>query len=171
MKCDACAKEREFGTALCRGCLTKVVEKRARKELGRARIAKGAKIAIVNDGSCQGAVNEFIARKLITIAKLTVLKKAPQQGHGLILLPDTADTEAQRFLEAMLGRKSRAIVPSGAKLLRDSLGSEVRVYAAIKRIKYKASEKKTDVAELIGKLEEKYRGTTFSLAKSARQLE
>ncbi len=172
MVCTICGDREITGITLCKDCLVKIVERRARTAISAAKLWKDANVAVVNDGSCGGKVNEHLARKLVTIAKITLLKSAPKNKYDLVFLPQTADDEAQKLLDFMLdSRKAYRRAENAVLMLRHSLGSEIESYAGIKSIKYAATgKKKSTTSSLITDLEKKFPGTTFSLAKTCEQI-
>lgn len=169
MKCSACTNEATKSTDLCRNCLVRAIEKRARKELGKASLTKGMKIAAVNDGSCAGMVNEYLARKFITITPVKSIKKA-KNGFDLVLTAETANDQAEKMMGWMLNSEKQEEPKNSAGMLRDSLLSEVKAYAAIKNIKYKADKRIGSTSGIIADLESKYKGATFSIARSYEKL-
>jgi len=150
--------------------LVKVIEKRARKRLSKSGIARDSRVVVVNDGSCEGEVNAFLIKKLVTITKnIKYVKKLQKNTYDVVSVPDTADKEAERFLEFMLNFSSAKDMKRAVKLMKDSLSSEVAAYAKIKRIKYAGKNHMSDVALLLERLE-RNKGTKFALAKLSERI-
>ncbi len=152
---------------------TRIIEKRARRAMPKRGALRNARIAVINDGSCEGEVNAYIVKKLIKDAKkATQLRKTPKDGaYEFIALPETADQKAAQFLDFMLNSQRKKSRGNAIRLLKDSLGSEAASYARIKRIKYAKKEKqKPEAALLVEKLEKRLKGATFALAKASERL-
>jgi len=150
-------------------CFVNLVEKRARKEL--RGLFRDAKILVVSDGSCRGEVNFYLAKKLVSITHNIKKSSAVESEFDFVFLPNTADTEAEKFIHSMLGN-GESQSPKAVKLLKNSLMKEVEKYAKIKGIEYEIpDEPKSDEAEMLDGLENKYKGTKFALVKVSKELE
>ena len=69
----------------------------------------------------------------------------------------------------MFGSKEKASL-SVIRLLRESLSTEAAAYAEIKNIKYRQSTTSSEIALLLDKFEERYKGTKHGLAKTSEKL-
>ncbi len=170
MKCSSCSKPAVAGIALCSRCLVSSVERRAKRVLSKAGIARKSRVLVVNDKSCEGAVALFVAKKLIALPQLAVAASIPKKSrYGFIIVPCSADAVAESFLGFMLNNVK---LPQGKhiELLKGSLSSELAAYARIKRIKYKQGRKSSDTAVLLERLESAYTGSKFGLAKSRERM-
>ena len=165
MVCD-CGKQEVFGIGKCGNCLVRVVEKRAKKALSSHPV-RNASIVIVNDGSCAGQVNAYLVNTLVTKAKSIRQVKEPPKGDVMVFLPNTADMEAEELLEFMFKSRSRS---KSVKLVKDSLESELIVYAKIKGIKHRSRKKKSDTAVMLDEIEKSFKGSKYSLARAAEKL-
>ena len=99
MKCGSCQGTAEYSD-LCGDCLVKIVEKRARKAIQNKSAFQ--KIAVVNDGSCEGEVNRYLAEKTLGKEKIEVSKEQKSRKE-FVCVPDTADKTAERLIEVVLG--------------------------------------------------------------------
>tara|TARA_Y100000310_G_scaffold345848_1_gene471288 strand:+ start:5453 stop:5908 length:456 start_codon:yes stop_codon:yes gene_type:complete len=149
----------------------KTIEKRTRKEISKNSV-RNAKILVVNDGNCNGEVNAYLIKKIVTITdKINYAKKMRNnKDYDFISVSDTADDEANRFLEFMLNSSKEKSPKKIIKLLKKSLSSEVFAYAEIKRIKYSKKTKSSEIS-LLDKLEEQYKGSKQGLSKASEKLE
>ena len=156
MTCNRCGKKNT--EELCDNCLIKVIEKRAKKAIAKAGITKNATIA--DDGSCEGRVSRYLAKRLI---------KDMKAGKSASITAETADRKAEKLLERML--ESRNSKEDGASILSESTSEEVFRYAKIRKIKYnKPTEHKKGIKKLLEKLEKRNKGTKTALARAAEQL-
>ena len=170
MNCTICSRKAAENTELCGKCIVKVVEKRARKRLAKRRIMKDSRVLVVNDGRCEGEVNSYLVKKLVTSTKnIEYAKNLHGNSYDFVALPDTADTEAERFLDFMLNSNVIKSQKNAVKLLKDSMASEVADYAKIKRIKYAKKMKESSISLLLERLD-RYKGTKFALAKISEKI-
>ncbi|MBS3132722.1 hypothetical protein J4470_01155 [Candidatus Woesearchaeota archaeon] len=171
MKCNICCGKAIENTDFCRNCLVRAVERRARKRLSKIGITGDCRVLVVNDDSCEGQVNAFLIKKLVTATKN--IKHAKNLGknsrYDFVSFADTADMAAERFLGLMLDSSLKRCQKHAIKLLRGSLSKEVAAYAKIKRIKYAKKNKLSDIALLLERLE-RYKGTKFALAKLSERV-
>ncbi len=150
--------------------VVRIIEKRARRALPRRGALRNARIAVVNDGSCEGEVNAYLMKKLVKACKKAAqLRKAPKEGlYEFVAIPETADQRAARFLDFMLSSKRTEGTRNPIMLLKDTLRREAASYARIKRIKYaKKGKKASEAGLLLEKLEKGLKGATFSLSKAS----
>ncbi len=152
--------------------LVSIIERRAKKAFLNSGIPRNARIAVLNDGSCEGEVNACLAKKLAGAATVREIKRVPlRNAYDFVALPDTADRIAAELLDFMLNSKDVKVPGRAVRLLKGSLSSEVASYARIKRIKYAKKEKSlSDAALLIEKLEKSCKGRAFALAKASHHL-
>ena len=173
MNCSSCGKAAQSGN-LCGTCLVKIVEKRARKAIQKKGVLPNAKIIVVNDGSCEGEVNLYLAGKF-RLKNLEVRSEAKTgAGSSFVCIPDTADKIAGDFLDSMLnsGSAARKGKPENTiRLLGDSLSEEVLAYAKAKRISFRDRKEPSAVESLLNNLESQHRGSKFALSKSAEFLD
>ena len=170
MKCVNCSNETFEKTDACSNCLAKAIEKRARKILGKSGLFRNAKILAINDGSCEGEVNAYLIKKIIRVTeKIDFGKDYPETvAYDFIASPDTADSQAEYFLEGMLGLNENMPEDRMIRLLGDSLSSEVAAYAKLKGIKCVKRTTMSDVGVLAENLEKKHKGAKFGLVKSSK---
>ena len=170
MKCSNCSQETVEEADMCSNCLAKVIEKRARKTLGKSGLFRNAKILAINDGSCEGEVNAHLIKKIIRVTeKIDFSKNYPKNGaYDFISSSDTADSQAEYFLEGMLGSNEDMPEDRMIRLLGDSLASEVAAYAKLKGIKCVKRTTTSDVGVLAENLEKKHKGAKFGLVKSSK---
>jgi len=170
MKCANCSHEAIENADMCSNCLVNVIERRARKILGKSGLFRNAKILAINDGSCEGEVNAHLIKKIIRVTQnIDFGKNYPKTGaYDFIASPDTADSQAEYFLEGMLGSNEDMPEDRMIRLLGDSLASEVAAYAKLKGIKCVKRTTRSDVAVLAENFEKKHKGAKFGLAKSSK---
>jgi len=173
MKCVNCGNDGVETTEMCSNCLANVIEKRAKKALRTSGLFRNAKILAINDGSCEGEVNAHLIKKIITVTeKIDFSKNYPKsEAYDFIAISDTADRQAEIFLEGMLGPNEDT--PGGAmiRLLGDSLATEVAAYAKLKGIKCVKRAITSDVAVLAENLEKRHKGAKFGLVKSSKLIQ
>ncbi|MBI2664494.1 hypothetical protein HYX10_04085 [Candidatus Woesearchaeota archaeon] len=158
MECAKCGKP--AADEQCGSCLVKSVEKKARKAL--PKITGNSRILVINDGSCEGKVSEYLARKLITITEVSC-SKLPKEGYDVVLHAHTADKKASDLLEFML--ESRKTEPAQS-LLGQLLRKEIAAYAKIKNIACDAEKS----GQMVEKLEQRSKGSTHALARVSEEI-
>ena len=174
MKCILCDKPRFKSREFCRDCIVRTVEKRAAKARHRAKLFRGARLALVNSGNAAGEVNLHLFRKLVTIeGNVRILKKPPKnpERYDFVFVPETADDMAGQLLKRMLGSHDEASPKNFARLLGDSTLKDAESYAGIKKIRHAPDGRTSEEFQMLRRMECRYNGTVHALAKAAEQLE
>jgi len=189
MKCVKCGKLGKIkvqNLTACESCFLKIIEKRARKEIRLKKlIRKNDNILIINDGSAEYFVSEYLLKKIIKDLpiKITTKKQKYELGDSVsgaynkIIVPWNADKEDEYFLKSIFENqdlkyrghykiKSKLYI----KLLLTVLQAEVEIFAKIKGLKIKA-RKKTNIGIMLDELEKEYPEMKFSLLKSFQELQ
>lgn len=174
MKCILCDKPRFKSREFCRDCIVRTFEKRAAKARHRAKLFRGARLALVNSGNAPGEVNLYLFRKLVTIeGNVKVLKKLPKNSerYDFVFVPETADDRAGQLLKRMLGSHDEDSPKNFVRLLGDSMLKDAESYADIKKIMHAPEGRKSEEFCMLHRMEDRYKGTVHALAKAAEQLE
>ena len=147
----------------------KLVERRAKRQLAKAKLFKNCQIVCLNVGSCRARINSYLVKKFIFITKkIRVVKKIPSAKYDFIFLPNSATIEAENLLKFMLKCQPTVVPQKNVMLLRDSTDKELIEYAKIQKIKF--SSKDCESSDIIERLEKIHPGTIHALAKSASQI-
>jgi len=167
MNCNKCKKESTIQLrhlpALCDNCFLFTIERRVRRDLRASNpLKKGEKIAILNNGSKESKITEYILKgiaKDLPIELATI--NEPQEGFDKTFIPWNADDESNAFLEEVFENKP---VQKGLKLLKSCSEEELQHMARILDLPQTTNIKK--YSKLISAFEKTYPGTVFSIVKS-----
>ena len=189
MNCVKCGKSGEVkvqNLVACEKCFLKIIEKRVRKEIRLKKlIRKNDKILIINDGTAEFFVSEYLLKNIIKDlpVEITSSKQDYKLGdivngdYNKLIIPWNADKEDEYFLENIFSnQKSKYwghfIIKEKTyiKLLLPVLQAEVEIFAKIKGLKFK-TRKKTNISNMLDKLEKEYPEVKFSLLKSSQELQ
>jgi hypothetical protein len=160
-KCKRPAEARLVDKELCRGCFTRLVEQKIRRNLRQYDIKKDSKLHVADDAS------RYIIEKVVNrpVRIVDDLKKADR-----IAVAWTLDDENEEFLNNMFlnkklfGKEDKKVIKLFTPLSRKELAD----YLRIKKIKY--SPKKTELGAMLDRMESKYPGLKTSLLKSQCKL-
>lgn len=178
MKCVKCGMKagidmKHLGGALCQGCFSEVIEKRAKKAFREHNwLRPGDKAVIIDDGSTKAKVCIFLTKATFkcqpfyfSIKKgilLAVQKLA--KGHKKVIIPWNMDDEIELNLKAMFeGKKPEEL--QYIKPLLNVSDEEIRLFAKAKGIKGR-KKPKTQLGRMLDELEKRYPGSKFGLLKS-----
>jgi len=180
MKCARCQKEVEKNMpqdGMCQNCFVDLVENRARKALSGKNLKKGDKILIVDDGSKEFIVGEYLFKKILEKIPLTInvkkkdkidLEKA-QKEYTAIILPQDMDDEAETLITAMIENKplqKEKII----NVLQNVYDKEVKLYADIHKFDYLEQEK-GKIQKAISKIEKSYPQVQFAIVQSIKSMQ
>lgn len=165
MTCLKCKKDFETFRGYCNNCFPELLERRAKKELSDSGWPKkGDKILVLDDGTIVSSVSLYILKGLLKGFPAEIVSEG---DHDIKIIPWTADQEIEEFFKKIM-EKEESPKNSDVKLLRKALYEEVEHYAEIKNI---AGDRrvKTQVQELVDKLEKRYPGTKFATLKASEE--
>lgn len=189
MKCVKCSKPSKIkvqNLETCESCFLKIIQKRVRKELRINKlIKKNDKILIIDDGSAEAKLSEYLLKEIIkslpvtiTVKKLSYeLGNSVKGDYNKIIIPWCADKEDEYFLNCIFENKKikynghyKIKDKTYIKLLLLVLEKEVELFAKIKKFNFNKKKQKTVVSEVLDKLEEEYPEIKFSLLKSTKEI-
>ncbi len=179
MKCIRCTKEVEYempNQELCQTCFLELIESRAKKALSKQNLKKGDKILIIDDGSKEFLVGEYLFRKLMQKVPIVIeIKKKDainlenaQKEYTAIILPQDMDDEAESLIDAMINNKTlqkNKII----NVLQNVYDREVKIFADIKKFKYTEQEK-SKIQNALNKIEQKYPQAQFAMVQNIKAL-
>ena len=188
MKCIKCSKKANVKVQnlnSCENCFLDIIQKRVRKELRINKlIRKNDKILIIDDGSPEFYINDYLLKNIIKglpvvikIKKLKyVLGKEVKGNFNKIIIPWNADKEDEYFLGCVFENQKTPYLghfklreKNYIKLLLPVLRSEIEEFAKIKKFAIN-KQVKTYVSEMMDQLETEYPEIKFSLLKSSKQI-
>ena len=188
MKCVKCSKSGEVkvqNLVACEKCFLKIIEKRVRKEIRLKKlIRKKDRILIINDGTAEFFVSEYLLKNIIKDLPVTITISKQDYNLGdiitgnynKIIIPWNADKEDEYFLENIFSNQKSKFAghfiikeKTYIKLLLPALQAEVEIFVKIKGLKFK-TRKKTKISDMLDKLEKEYPEVKFSLLKSSQEL-
>lgn len=179
MECARCKKtveEKLEQQQLCQDCFVELIEQRTRKTLAKKGLKKGDKILIIDDGSKEFIVGEYLFRKIIEKVPLTIeIKKKEEtdiekarQEYTAIILPRDMDDEAETLLLAMINniplQKDNTI-----NVLEKVYDEEVKIFADIKKFNYKEQEK-SHIKKSLETIKQKYPQAEFALMQHIKAI-
>lgn len=162
--CNRCSKTAELVLVdkhLCNNCFSRLIEQKIKKNLREYRLTKGMKLSITDEGC------KYIIEKIINLPIEIV--DEPESADKIIL-PWTLDDENEEFLGRMFEDK-KLVVPDDenkVKLFKTLSRTDMKNYFKIKKVKY--TVEKTELGNMIDKLEKKYPGLKTSLLKSQEKI-
>jgi len=181
MKCLKCKKKQRIrGFDFCRNCFIKVIDRRVRKELKISKaIKKGDNLLIIDDGTCSAKLNILLIKKIAgKIAKIKVKKQSFNINKkinfkGKIIAPWNLDDEIRLFMKSFLNNKPFRYLGNYDNIIKPLAclkQDECELFAKLLGLKFRKDKKKDDLTEFIGKIENKYLGTRFSILKSSKHM-
>ena len=160
------------GREICAKCFCRLIEKRIRKY---SRINKcfsnKDRILVIGDLS-RYFVENIVGKRPVKlffrakedesfIKKNKINKIAPNQ---------TLDDEVNSFLEDVFNKKKRKIEKKHISLLANITDKEAKLFAKLRKIKFKPNKKNKDIMKLLKELTKKHTHAKFSLMKNIRNL-
>ncbi len=164
MKCYLCSKtakiQQQKGRAVCDECFCRLIEKRIRKYTRLNKIFRPKdRILVIGD------LNKYFAKSITKNLPIKIFYKKNQKINKTVIIW-TADDEANLFLEELfLGKKIKQDKKQ-IKLLRVITDKEAKLFAKIKKLKFKENKKNKDIQRFIDELEKKDPGTKHRLLKN-----
>lgn len=147
---------------LCKACFVDVLLKRCRKALKDFGWLKPhQKISLITDDTAQGKALETVFKDVV---KGLPLEYVPPERADVLVVGQTADDEVEEFLGKLfsgeIAKQSRQL-----NLFANISTPEIEKYAELQHI---VGEKKpqSELRQKLDVLEQRYRGTIFSLQKS-----
>ena len=164
MKCSKCTNEATVkypNGDLCNSCFMDMLYKRAEKEIRQHPFKKGEKVLII------GKLAEHFLNHINKIEIAKTVAEKEKDGYDKIILPWTADDEADNFYEQItssnpnLKENSKVI-----KLFKSILDKELAEAAKILNIEFINKARNQDVE----KINKKYPTAKFGLVKSSEEI-
>jgi hypothetical protein len=172
MKCYLCSKaaiiKQHKGRAICDGCFSRLIEKRIRKYTRLNKIFRpNDRVLIIGDLSKYFV--ESIAKdmpiKVFSLAKFdkNFVKK---NNINKIIVEWTVDDEDNLFLKDLFLGQGMKSMKSSISLLSVITDKEAKLFAKIKKLKFKENKKNKDVQKFLDDMEKKDPGAKFRLLKN-----
>ncbi len=172
MKCFKCKKETELEIhhlgIICSFCFEEVIEKRVRKEIKDfGWLKKDDLVVILNDGSPEAAMSEYLIKTVVKGLPFTVEKKKDLQDIPLnakIVLPWSAEKESNDTLLNLFNNKLE-VNNKFLKLLQSISEEEIDAFCKIKNL----SGTRKPAKDLLAKFEKRYPGTRVAFLKGIKE--
>ena len=156
LKCPKTAKISHFNGYFCHDCYIDMIVARIRKDLRKGSgLSKGDNVLV------HGELAKYFLKRVVEDLPIKLVDK----GYNKIVIPFTADDEANLFYEEItktkpdltrLGNDKKTI-----KIFKAIADKELEGAAEILKIEFKPNKKSKDVAEIFGRYK------AFSMAKCA----
>jgi isochorismate hydrolase len=176
MKCYLCNKtaqiKQQKGRAVCNECFTRLIEKRIRKYTRINKLFRPKdKILVIGD------LNKYFVESIAKNLPMKLFFRA-KEDKGLIkknkinkiIIQWTADDEDNLFLESLFLGKKIKTDKKHISLLKVVTDNESKLFAKIKKLKFKENKKNNDIQKLMDDLERKDPGAKFRLLKNQELL-
>ena len=174
MGCLKC-KSKEFTSiatfgALCIRCFSAIVERRVRREIRKSPFLKDSKVLIVGEG-LKASTAKFLIGKVTNglPLKIETSKEMPKntKKYRQIISCDSQDGIAEGFLSAILVNSSLKKPKKNVIMLLQQLSDgEIAMYAKANRIKGCPKSKKSEIRQILSRLEQRYPGIKASVVRS-----
>ena len=163
MKCYLCKRKGDInlqkGRDVCNECFVKLIEKRVRK------YARLNKIFSKGDKIFASGIAKYFVESFDMPVEFVSKNKANK-----IVVSWSMDDEANEFVSALFKggkvKKSKAV-----KLLKVVTDKELKIFAKIKKLKFKANKKDKDVQKFLDNVEKKHGNIKYNLLKNIESLE
>lgn len=162
---------------LCPGCFIGVIERRVKKDVRLNHpFKKNEKVLLIDDASTRSRVMISLLDHCLggLPIKFEVKKADPSritdkdiEGSSKILLPFSADYQAETFISWLFGDDSKSDSPEGIPFLSCLLDEEIEAYAKAKGIP-SSSRDTSPLRKNILHFESKYPGLIHGLLKGAK---
>lgn len=171
MKCFLCDKKgkikQQNNRYICDKCFSKQFEKRIRKFSRINKIfKKNDKILVI------GEVNKFLVEKIVKDLPLKLyFDEKDEKKVDKILLEWTIDDEANDFLMNLLQKKKRKrFFSKEIKFLVVMTNEDVKEFARINKLKFKAKKIDESVKKIIDPLHKEHPSAKYTLIKNIEML-
>ncbi len=179
MKCIKCGKKVIFkDLRACRSCFLEIIEKRVRKEFRLKKLIKKHDSLLILDNGTYDAKNLIYLVKKI-IGKMPVSIKIKKKGYmpgkkfkTKTIVPWNLDDEVSLFLKYFFENKKVKHIGHYDNVIKPLIvvrDKESKEFAKLMKFKFK-DKKKNKVNKFLDKMEKKYPGTKFGIAKSIKQI-
>lgn len=184
MKCS-CNKKAEISLKhlgnLCKGCFSRIIEKRIRKTTRINKIFKKGDNILVFDKLSSHIVNNilkdlpkkvFFYKKYDSINQLNnkIIKNYIKKNKiNKVVIPWTLDDEIDKFLKNVMLNK---IIKKNdyIKLFKETTEEELDLFSKMNKLKYIKNKKNKDINDFISNVDEIYPATKFKLLRSSEKL-
>ncbi|MBI4141434.1 hypothetical protein HY484_00745 [Candidatus Woesearchaeota archaeon] len=178
MNCIRCNKEVEAvleQEKLCKQCFLENIENRVRKTLKQFYLTKGNKIMILNDGTIEAVVTDYVFRKITaqipliieTKNKTDVNLETEQKKYTAIVVPWDLDDETSSFIDTMINNKQLEQTKT-IKLLQNIYDTEIRIYADLNNFTYTEHEK-TKIHKALEAMEKGHPGIEIAMLNTIKK--
>ncbi len=176
MKCYLCSKtakiKQQKGRAVCDGCFCRLIEKRIRKYTRLNKIFRPKDRVLV-----LGDLNKYFVESIVKNLPIELYFRTKENKEFVkkkkinkIIRQETMDDQVNLFLENLFIDKSMKSGKSSISLLKVITDKEAKLFARIKKLKFKENKKNKDVQKFIDELEKKDPGTKYRLLKNVNFL-
>ncbi len=168
MKCYLCNKKAQIkqqkGRSVCDECFSRLIEKRIRKYTRLNKIFRpNDRVLVIGD------LSKYFVKSITKGLPIKIFSRKNKKANKIVVIW-TADDEANLFLEELfLGKKIKQDKKQ-VKLLRVITDKEAKLFAKIKKLKFKENKKNKDIQRFIDELEKKDPGAKFRLVKNQELL-
>ncbi len=182
MKCVKCSKNKVIFTSLrlCRVCFLNVIERRVRKKFRLKKlIRKHDSLLIIDDNSYDAKNLIYLVKKIIgkMPVSMKIMKGKYKPGtkikfKGKVIVPWNLDDEVSMFLKYFFENKKIRYIGHYDNIIKPLVvvtADESKQFARLMKFKFK-DKKKDKVNEFLDKMEKRYPGTKFGVAKSIKQM-
>ncbi len=172
-KCPSCKRTLELyrldfmPRPLCESCLCKNIERRVRREIRtQCPLTKGDTVVIVDDGSKEARMLEYILKRLEKDFPIKLSKSKVKNAK--YALPISLDEAAVSFLEHVINKKGKKI---GFAPLMVVHSEEVILFTKLKKLGGKKKLIKGNIKDHLDTLEKKHAQLKFSIIRFSKELE
>jgi hypothetical protein len=172
MKCYLCSKtakiKQQKGRAVCNECFVRLIEKRIRKYTRLNKIFRlGDKVLVRGD----------LSRYFIESIAKNLPIRSYFNGRGdknfikknkinKVIVEFTIDDQVNLFLESLFGNKSMKSIKSNISLLKVITDKEAKLFAKIKKLKFKENKKNKNVQKFLDEMEKRDPGAKYRILKN-----
>jgi len=168
MKCYLCNKtakiKQQKGRYICNECFVRLIEKRIRKNTRLNKIFRPKDNVLV-----LGDLSRYFVESITRDLPIKVFYRKNKKVNKVVV-EWTADDEANLFLEGLFSGKKIKQDKKHVKLLRVITDREARLFAKIKKLKFKENKKNNDIQKFIDELEKRDTGAKHGLLRNADML-
>ena len=172
MKCYLCSKtakiKQQKGRAVCDECFCRLIEKRIRKYTRLNKIFRPKDRVLV-----LGDLNKYFAGSIVKNLPIKLFFRAKENKEFVrknkinkVIRQETIDDQVNLFLENLFTGRSMKSSKSSISLLKVITDKEAKLFAKIKKLKFKENKKNKDVQKLIGELEKKDPSAKYRILKN-----
>jgi hypothetical protein len=175
MKCYLCNKTAEIkqqkGRAVCNECFSRLIEKRVRKYTRLNKIFRPNDRVLVI-----GELNKYLVKSIAKGLPIKIFYRVKIDKNFVkknkinkVIIEWTADDRDNLFLESLFSRQSMKNIlnkKSSISLLCVITDKEAKLFAKIKKLKFKENKKNKDVQRFLDDMEKKDPGIKFRLLKN-----